>query len=150
MQLTEICSNEEILQLGILPAEIFTFIADADNDVAIIEAKEFSVFFLKFYNYYYGSFMTAAIEETDKADKIVIQKLCRQIKNNHSSYFRNIKEIIDRFPVNEREIIIFLVKDLSVRIASATTEFDGLGGSKISRLEQAAIRELYKAFKIDN
>ncbi|MBP7654408.1 hypothetical protein KA977_13360, partial [Candidatus Dependentiae bacterium] len=49
-------NREDIILLGLLPARLFTYISAADSLVSTLEAKEFSVFLIKFFNYYYGSY----------------------------------------------------------------------------------------------
>lgn len=143
-----VCGIDEIIIIGLLPSKLFAYISSADGGVSILEAKEFSVFLIKFYNYYSGSFLTSAIEALETVPNGEIEKKIESFEKNDYKYFSEAKKIISNFPDIEKEIALFLIKELPVLIASASKKYHSLG-EKISASEKIKLSELFSIFELE-
>lgn len=145
--LNEICNEEEIILLGLLPSKVFKYISES-NSVTLLEAKEFSVFLLRFYNYYQGSLLTQAIETVENLDNRLMEKFIENYDKNSAKYFKAVNEILKKFNDCEKNIVFYLIKELSIRIAKASCEFYG-AGAQVSGAEIININDLFSYFGIE-
>ncbi len=147
MSITDVLSGDEIIYLGLLPAKIFTSVSSANKDITVLEAKEFSIYLLKFYNANYNSFICRAIETLETIPLSQYEKKTEIIDKKTEKYFIAVKKIIDNFPENEKLIVYDLIKNLAVSIASASNEYYGLGAN-ISAAESIILNEIFSIFNL--